>query len=71
MVRRVSDNTSALGAGAPEVTMSANACSPGWLRSLEQFLLVVLRRCFPSSVVAPLSEVFQNTRSWLASGRIR
>ena len=38
MVRRVPSNTSALGAGAPEVTMSANACSPSWLRSLEHFL---------------------------------
>ena len=37
-VRRVPGNTSALGAGAHEVTMSANACSPGWLRSLEHFL---------------------------------
>ena len=38
MVRRVLGNTSALGAGAPEVIMSANACSPGWLRSPEHFL---------------------------------
>ena len=47
MVRRVSDNTSALGAGAPEVTMSANACSPGWLRSLEQFLPCCVTTLFP------------------------
>ena len=41
-IRRVPGNTSALGAGAPEVTMSANACNPGWLRSPEHFLTFLL-----------------------------